>query len=239
MVKNHMKRIATPKTWMIGRKESKFITRPKPGPHSLQHGLSLSVAMRELLKVAKSAKEAKKIIKHKDVFVDKRKRVDEKYPIGIMDIVEFPQLEEQYRILLDRKGRLVAVKASAKEANTKLARVESKTKIKGGKTQLNLSDSRNIIIDKGKDTYSTGDTLQLSLPDQKITDHFKLEKGAVLLLVGGKHSGMVATIEEIKQSKIIIRAARNQKLETLKKHVFVVGKEKPVLESIKQLTQKK
>ncbi|MBW2996897.1 30S ribosomal protein S4e [Candidatus Woesearchaeota archaeon] len=233
MVKNHLKRIAAPKTWLIGRKESKFITRPMPGPHALKHAIALSVALREVLKVAKSAKEAKKIIQHKDVFVDKRKRTDVKYPVGIMDIVEFPQLEEQYRILLDRKGRLIAVKADIKEAGTKLARIESKTKTDGGKTQLNLFDGRNITVDK--DTYKTGDTIQLSLPDQKILNHFKFEKGALLLLVGGKHSGMIATIEDISQKKIVIKAAKDQKLETLKNHVFVVGKDKPALESIKKL----
>lgn len=235
MVKNHLKRIAAPKTWYIGRKESKFITRPMPGPHALHHAMALSVALRELLRVAKSAKESKKIIQHKDVFVDKRKRKDEKYPVGIMDIVEFPQLEEQYRILLDRKGRLTSVKADVKEAATKLARIESKTKISGGKTQLNLLDGRNIIVDK--DPYSTGDTLQLSLPDQKILDHFKPEKGALLMLIGGKHSGKIAAIEEVSKDKIIIKVAKNQTMETLKKHAFVIGKDKPALESIKKLAE--
>ena len=237
MVKNHLKRIAAPKTWLIGRKESKFVSRPSAGPHKLQHGMALSVAMREVLKVAKSAKEAKKIIKHKDVFVDKRKRIDERYPVGIMDVVEFPQLEEQYRLLLDRKGRMNAVKADAKEAATKLSRIESKTKVSKGKTQLNMFDGRNVLVDK--DTYKTGDTLQLSLPDQKIVNHFKLEKGMISILIGGKHSGMIATIEEISDKKVIIKAAKNQKFETLKKHVFVVGKDKPALYSISKLMSAK
>jgi small subunit ribosomal protein S4e len=228
-----MKRIAAPKTWNIGRKESTFITRPKPGPHMFKYSMALSVVMRELIKVARTAKEAKQIIKTKDVFVDKRKRNDEKCPVGLMDVIEFPQIEEQYRVLLDRKGRLTAVKATAKEASTKLARIESKTRIAGGKTQLNLSDGRNIIVDK--ELYKTGDTLHLALPDQKIIEHLKFEKGAMLLLIGGKHSGMIATIEEISQNKIIIKAAKNQKFETLKRHAFVIGKEKPALDSIKEL----
>jgi small subunit ribosomal protein S4e len=228
-----MKRIAAPNTWLIGRKESKFITRSRPGPHQLRYSMPLSIVMRELIKVSRSAKEAKQIIKIKDVFVDKRRRTDEKYPVGIMDIIEFPQLEEHYRILLDRKGRLNAVKAGPKEAGTKLARIESKTRIKGGKTQLNMSDGRNIIVDK--DEYSTGDTLQLSLPDQKILSHIKFEKGMLILLVGGKHSGMIATMEDLNQNKIILKASKNQKLETLKKHAFVIGKETPALDSIKQL----
>ncbi|MBU2561297.1 MAG: 30S ribosomal protein S4e [Nanoarchaeota archaeon] len=237
MVKNHMKRIAAPRTWRINRKESKYITRPKPGPHKLQHGMPLSVVIRELIKFAKTAKDAKQILKTKDVFVDKRKRDDERYPVGLMDIIEFPQLEDYYRMLLDGKGKIAAIKATAKEANTKLSRIESKTKVKGGKTQLNLFDGRNITVDK--DDYKVGDTVQLSLPEQKILDHLKLEKGALLMLIGGKHSGTIAKIEDISKNVITLRSSKNQKFETLKRHAFVVGKDKPALDSIKQLTAAK
>jgi small subunit ribosomal protein S4e len=229
-----MKRIAAPKTWNIDRKVSTFITRPRPGPHTFDYGMPLSVVMRELLKFARTAKEAKRILSLKDVFVDKRKRTDDKYPVGIMDVIEFPQLEEQYRILLDVKGRLVAVKVNAKEAGVKLSRIEGKTKLGKGRTQLNMSDGRNITVDK--DEYKVGDTLQISLPDQKIVDHFKLDKGMTVLLVGGKHSGMIAKMEEISEHKIIIKSG-NQKFETLKKNAFVVGKDKPALDSIKQPKQ--
>ena len=88
------------------------------------------------------------------------------------------------------------------------------------------------------------------MPEQKILNHLKLETGALLLLVGGKHAGMIATmvnglilqdiLEEINDKKIIIKTSKNQKFETLKKHAFVIGREKPALDSIKQLmTQKK
>jgi len=236
MVKNHLKRIAAPKTWKIDRKENTFITQPKPGAHNKDYSMPLSLALRELLKVAKSAKEAKQIIKIKDVFVDKRKRVDERFPVGVMDIIEFPQLEEQFRLLLDAKGRLTAVKSGPKESGIKLSRIESKTKLAGGKTQLNMNDGRNIII-VDKDPYKTGDTLQLALPEQKIMDHFKLEKGASVMLIGGKHSGMLAKIDEISGKKVIIKTAKNQKHETLRRHTFVIGKDKPALDCFKELSK--
>jgi small subunit ribosomal protein S4e len=234
MTKNHLKRIAAPKTWNIDRKLTTFITRMNPGAQKKEHSMPLSLVLRELIKVARTSKEAKKVIHSKDVFVDKRKRRDDKHPVGLMDILEFPQLEEQHRILLDKKGRLTAIKANQKEAATKLCKISSKTRVKGNKTQLNTSDGRNILVDK--DTYNAGDTVQISLPEQKIQEHFKLDKGASLLLVGGKHSGMVAKIEEISGNKIIIKSS-NQKFETLKKHAFVVGKDAPALDTIKQLTK--
>jgi len=236
MPRSHLKRIAAPKSWAIARKETKYVMRPKPGPHKLEQGMPLSVAIRELVKVAKTNREAKQIIKLKDVFVDKRKRTDEKYPVGLMDIIEFPQLEEQYRIVFDRKGKLAAIKADSKEAATKLARIESKSKIAGGKIQLHLSDGRNITVDK--DVYKIGDTLQLGLPEQKITDHFKLDKGMMIMLVGGKHTGMIATAEEIAKDKIIIKAGKGR-YEVMKQHAFVIGTDKPAIDSIKHLMAEK
>ena len=39
----HLKRIAVPKSWPIKRKENKWIARPMPGPHSLNHSISLNI----------------------------------------------------------------------------------------------------------------------------------------------------------------------------------------------------
>jgi small subunit ribosomal protein S4e len=235
MPRSHLKRLAAPKTWNIERKTTKYIARPLPGAHPFEYSMPISLAIRELIRICRTAKEAKRIIKHKDVFVDKVKRSNHKYPVGFMDVVEFPQLEEQYRILIDEKGRLIAVKADKKEAGLKLSKIRSKTKISGGKTQINLSDGRNIIADK--DTYSVGDTLVISLPDQKITDTLKFEKGALAILIGGKHAGAVAKLEEISGAKIIIKGAKNQRFETAREYAFVVGKDKPALDSIKNLTK--
>lgn len=237
MVKNHLKRIAAPNTWKINRKEAKFITRANPGPHNFCRSIPLSVFIRELVKVAKTAKEAKQIVKIKDVFVDRKIRKDTHHPVGLMDVVSFPQLDENYRVLLDKKGKLTAVKAAPKEAGTKLSRIESKSKISGGRIQLNLIDGRNVIVEN--DTYKTGDTVQLSLPDQKITSHIKFEKNALVFLIGGSRSGAFARIEEISQNKITLKSAKNTKFETLKKYAFVVGTDKPVLDSIAQLSASK
>ncbi len=236
MVKLHLKRISAPKTWHIDRKENKFVTRPLPGAHSLEYGMSLSLAMRELMKVAKTSKEVKQIIKIKDVFVDKRKRVDKKVPVGLMDVVEFPQIEEQYRMLLDSKGRLTAVPIDKKESSVKISRIENKTKIAGGKVQLNMFDGRNIIIDD--DSYKVGDTLEFSLPDQKIKTHLKFDKGASILLIAGKHKGSIGKVEEVLGNKILIKSGKD-KFETLKRYAFVIGQDKPLYSCFKTLSEKK
>jgi small subunit ribosomal protein S4e len=79
MAKNHLKSIAAPKTWYISRKERKYIARQNPGAHKLAYSMPLSLVMNELTKVAKTAREIKYIISKKDVFVDKKKRIDERH----------------------------------------------------------------------------------------------------------------------------------------------------------------
>lgn len=226
-MKNHLKRLAIPKTWHLKRKETKWITRPKPGAHPISMGMSLSVFMRKLAKVAKTSKEVKNVLNTKEVLVDGAKRKDPRMPVGLMDSISFPQINEHYRVLLDFKGRLTAVSMSGEDAKTKLSRVESKTLQKKGKVQLNMSDGRSLLIDK--DEYKVGDSLLLNLPDQKIKSHFKLEKGAQVFLIGGKHAGALGSVEDISGQKIIFKGKSSDSYETAKKYAFVVGKDKPMI----------
>ncbi len=236
MVKRHLKRISAPKTWNIDRKSSTFVTRPDPGAHPLDYSMSLSLAMRELIKVAKTAKEVRQILKIKDVFVDKKKRGESKLPVGIMDVIEFPQLEEQYRILLDTKGRLTAVAIDKKEASVKLSRIVGKSKVAKGKVRLNTNDGRCITVDK--DLYKVGDSLELSLPGQEIKTHLKLEKGVSILLIGGSHMGALGKVEDIVENKILVKSMNNEKFETLKRYAFVIGNDKPLYDCFKNIAKK-
>ena len=240
MVKNHLKRIAAPQTWRIARKKSTFITRPKPGAHSRAHSISLSILMRELTKVTKSSKEVKYVIHKKEVLVDGTKRHDPKLPVGIMDVVEFPQLAETFRVSLDEKGKLNAIPISDKEKNLKVCMIVNKQwiklkglKNKGTKLQIQLNDGRNILLDDDKAGYKTGDSLLLEVPSQKIKECLKFEKGAIVFLLGGKHAGSLGLIEEIFDKNIIFQTQSNEKYETSKKYAFIVGKKDPKITVVK------
>ena len=65
MGKNHLTRLAAPKSWQIKRKGLKFITKALPGPHSLDTGISFNTMFIEILNYAKTAREVKKIFQHK------------------------------------------------------------------------------------------------------------------------------------------------------------------------------
>jgi small subunit ribosomal protein S4e len=125
--------------------------------------------------------------------------------------------------MLDANGRLRYVKISAEEASWKLVRVEGKTTLKGGKTQLNLHDGRNMLVDDPKE-FNTGDSIKLSLPDQEVLEHIKFEDGVRCYLIGGTHVGEMASMKEriVKRSSMPNEVAFDE-FGTTEVNVFAVG----------------
>ena len=158
-----------------------------------------------------------------------------------MDVLDIPKTEESYRVLLDRKGRLQL--KLIEDASAKLSKIVNKTTIKGGKTQLNLHDGKNVIIEE--DAYSVGDVICLKVPEQEIVEVYPLQEGATILVTGGKHTGELGTVSEIIENKstnpntIIIKNSANDEFLTLKEYAFVVGTDAPVIDllEVNQWTQ--
>ncbi len=229
MVKNHLKSLNAPKSWPIHKKENVWVARPNPGAHKLKEGISLLLAMKELLKYAKTKREVRHILNNKIIEVDGKRRKDLDHLVGLMDVITAPDLKESHRVLFNSKGKLIVHKIDDAESKLKISRITGKTLLKG-KMQLNTSDSRNIFVDK--DDYKVGDSLLIELPSQKIKAHLKLEKGAMIYLTGGKHIGSVGNIESLEGKKLTFKT-NGEVYETLNKFAFVVGKDKPVLTLLK------
>ena len=189
--------------------------------------IPLSVVMKNMLKCAKTTREVKKLLKSNEILVDGRRVEEHCFPVGLMDVVSLKPSNEHYRVVFDEKGRLAALKIDAKEAKLKISRVRKKTLLKGGKMQLNLSDSRNITIDKGD--YKLGDSVVIEIPSQKIVNQFRLEKGASILLIAGKHIADSGIVEKAGAYVIIYKNEKGETKTTSRKYAFVTGKEKPAL----------
>ena len=76
MAKNHMVRLAAPKTWPIKRRTSIFITKQNAGPHSLALSIPLNIMLKEVLGSAKNTREAKKLLNSNEVAIDCKQRSD-------------------------------------------------------------------------------------------------------------------------------------------------------------------
>ena len=61
-----MKRIATPKSWMLSKLGGTWATRPSQGPHKLRECMPLSIILQHKLKYAMNGRECKVILNDKD-----------------------------------------------------------------------------------------------------------------------------------------------------------------------------
>jgi len=226
MGKKHLKRLVAPRTWRIERKTTTFITRPNPGAHSYELGMSLNLIFKDLLSYCKTSKEVKGILHDKEVLVDGERRKDPRFMVGFMDTLSIPVIKEDFRILLDKKGKLNLIKIKKNEADLKLSKIIGKKVLGKNKVQLNLSDGRNILVKENK--YNVSDSLLIKVPEQEIKESVKLEKGAIVILTGGKHIGISGEVDEIINNVITINIG-DEKIQTKRNYAFAIGNKKPLI----------
>jgi small subunit ribosomal protein S4e len=224
-----LKRRAAPRAWKIPRKGTKWVLRVAPGPHAQDASIPLLMVLRELRGYARTAREARTILREGSVKVDGTVVHDPARGVGLMDTVSFATSpDEHFRVLLDARGKLVLVSVPAAEATTKLGRVSRKTTVTGGKIQVTLHDGRNLLA-PAKSAWRVGDSLTLSVPDQKVKGHLPLQPGALAYVAGGSHVGQLARVEriEVRNSPEPNRVHFTEGFSTIKKYVFVVGTDAP------------
>jgi len=218
----HLKRLNAPKTWDLPRKKTVFVTKSNPGKVA-DLSLPLDAVLRDVLGKVRTKKEVNYVLTFGEILVNGQRRKNRRYPVGFMDILTIPKLDEHYILLINPRNKLYFKKLSKKEAETRLVKLTNKTRTRQG-LQLNCLDGTNLLVKK--DGYSTGDTLVLHTQDNKPVDHFKLEKGATVLLYKGKHAGTVTRVENIEQDKLYFKI-NDQLRHTEKDYAIVIGKDKP------------
>ncbi len=228
----HQKRLSAPKTYKVPRKVAKWVVKPSPGPHN-KEAIPLLIVIRDFLKLADTAREARRIIGAGEVLVDGVVRKDYKFPVGLFDVVTIPKLDKSYRILFDEKGRYVP--KEIEDADLKLYKIVNKTLVRGGKVQLNLFDGTNILA---SNDYKTKDSLLLKIPEKEIVDHLKFEEGALVMITGGSHAGEIGRLKEYKVVRssapnLVTVEGEERDITTIEDYVFVIGKkdsDKPVID---------
>ena len=238
--KKHLKRKPAPKFWPIHRKEAVWTVKPKPGPHPLSRCIPLALVVRDILKLARTRKEAKTIISQGKIEVNGKVQREELFPIGLMDVISIPEIEKAYRILPSKEG-LFLHSIGTDEAEFKLCRIEDKTVVRGGHIQLNIHDGTSTLIrvenpkKPEEDIYQTLDTLKLSIPEQEIIGRMKLTVGASAIFIGGKNIGKygkITAIEEKPNQKrrdllVTIEDKNGNRFQTTLNFVFVLGDTEP------------
>jgi small subunit ribosomal protein S4e len=221
----HMKRIVVPTAVPIhDKKGSEWMIKAHPGPHPREMAIPLGVLLRDVLKVARTGREVHRILTNRLVRVDGSVRVEEKFPVGLMDVISFPESKKHYRLLLDSKGRLEPSEIKDAESASKTGKVVKKHTIRKGKINVTLHDGRNLVTDNH---VKVGDSVVVSLPKVELKTHLKREKGSKCLIVEGKHAGSIVSLKEIIQRKggkpsEALVAKGNDEFITVANYLFVV-----------------
>jgi len=233
---HHLKRVGSPKSWGISRKAEKFVTKTSPGPHN-KNALPIVVWARDLMGIVRNMKEAKHVLRERQIIVNGRPVRHADMGIGIFDIVSIPKSGKHYRILRDKKGRHISVPIDEEAASSRLVKITNKTIVKGGKTQLNLRDGSNVITDR---QFKSGDSIVLSLKEgekDQIIEHFPFQAGNMAMIIGGKHSGVVGRITEripvpgSLPNRVVFKDEQNgETFETIEEYVVMVGRESPAID---------
>ncbi|MDY6930608.1 MAG: 30S ribosomal protein S4e [Halobacteriota archaeon] len=224
----HQKRISAPRSWAIKRKEHYWAVKPSPGPHPVEYSVPLLLIIRDYLGLADTSREAKKILNEGKINVNGKVVKDHKLPVGIFDIISIPLNGKHYRVLTDSRGRLKLTQISAESSKSKLCRVNNKTTVKGGKTQLNMHDGRNII---SSDDIKAKDSVIISIPENDIIKRYPYQEGSYAMVMGGRHSGEIGIIKSIKVLKssspnLVFITKGEKQIDTIEDYVFIVGEDK-------------
>ena len=227
-----LKRQMAPTFWGIDRKRKRFVITVRPGLHSKNNSIPTAVLLRDTLNKVKTLREAKSSIYGGKVKIDGITQKSLHHSIGLMDVIELEGTTDVYRLVPKQGHILEPIKIDPAEKSKKLAKVKSKTTIKGGKTQLGFHDGRTIITDI---SANIDDSCLIQIPEQKILDVIKFEKNSQVIVTRGINTGSIGLINEIKQGtftlpKRISIIIDDNTVEIPVTITMVVGKEKPVIQ---------
>jgi len=242
-----LKRNPAPRFWPIPRKQFTWVIKPSPGAHSLKNCLPISLIIRDILELAKTRKEAKKIVTQGKVYIDGKVRRKDDFPIGLMDVISFIGLNKYYRLVPSHKGLFVN-SIDKEEAKFKLFRVENKTILKNNNIQYAFHDGSTILFKTEDSTklpqvsYETFDVLKLSIPEKEIIEQLKTEEDNIAVITGGKNIGKHGKIVEIektvakkrKNALVMIEDEIGKRYQTIMDFIFVIGKTKSLI-SLKEV----
>jgi len=194
----------------IERKGTKYIVRSSS---HLDNSVPLLIAVRDILGLAKTAREVKHMIQTRLLKINGRLVEDFKESIKLFNILE---ADKTYVLSLLPTKKFVF--EETKDSDTRLVKVINKRLVSKGLFQLNLHDGSNILT---KDKINVGDSLILDF-SSKIKKHIQIDKGKEVFVFSGKYAGHKGKVESISDSSITIKFKDKEDLAVLKSSQVIV-----------------
>lgn len=224
--RKHLKRLNTPKHWMLSKMDGVWAPRPSQGPHKLRECLPIILILRNRLKYALTGKETKQICMERHVKIDGKVRTDPTFPAGFMDVVDIPAANDTFRLIFDPKGRFVLHRIKDEEKSYKLARVKSLGVTLKKVPYCVTHDGRTIRYPDP--LIKVNDTVKIDIASGKILDFYHLNAGKVAMITKGRNAGRVGTIVHFEKHPgafdiCTVRDAAGNSFATRSENVFVIG----------------
>ncbi len=205
----HQTRATVSKKLPIHRKGTKYVARASI---DLQNSVPVVVAIRDILKLASTAKEVKEMIKQKLLKINGKNVKDLKDSIKLLDIFE---ADRTYVLTLTTNGKFAFEETGTKE---RICKVIGKKLVRGGKIQINLHEGSNILSDE---KIGINDTIYLNLAG-KIVKHTPIQKSKECIIISGKYIGKKGLIKNVEEKKVEVHIQDKGKLVNLEKKEVMV-----------------
>ncbi len=206
----HLTRAQSSRKLPVKRKGTKYIAR------ALSHkneSVPVVVAVRDILKLAGTAREVKYMIQKKLLKINGKEVKDMKESIRIFNI--FTAGGKNYRLSILPSKRFFL---SETNESKRVVKVVGKTLLKNGAVQLNLHDGTNILE---KEKTRINDSLEIDFSG-KIVGKIAFEKGKNAFVFSGKSAGKFGKLEEVNGGKAKIKL-EEKTVELNKSHLIVTG----------------
>merc|ERR1712035_125704 len=233
--KKHLKTLAAPHHWMLPKTGGVHAFRPSSGPHKLRECLPLAILIRNRLKYALNGNECQKIMQGRMIKVDGKIRTDMEYPAGFMDVISIEKTNENFRLIYDTKGRFIVNRITAEETSYKICRVKKVFVEKNNVPFLVTHDGRSIRYPNPD--CKVGDTIELDLASNKISNWVKFDTGNMCQVIGGKNIGRMGTIQSRERHPgsfdiVNVKDAAGHVFATRASNIFLLGKGNKALVSL-------
>ncbi len=188
----HQTRQETTKRLPIKRKGTKYIARPFS---DISDSVSVVMAVRDMLGLAKNSKEVDKMIAQKILKINGKEVKDRHESIKLFNIFE---AGKSYVLKLSETRKFYFEETKDKE---RLCKIVGKKLLGKNKIQLNLHDGSNIL---GDAKMKIGDSLYLDFSN-KIKKHVALEKGKEVFITAGRYEGQSGKVESVEGKNIALK----------------------------------
>ena len=224
--KKHLKRLNAPKHWNMAKMAGVWAPKPSAGPHKQRECLPVAIILRERLKYALTGKECQQICMERCVKIDGKVRTDYNYPAGFMDIVELEKSGDRFRLLYDTKGRFVLHRVEKDESQFKLCRIQ-KVYVTAKKVPVAVThDGRTLRYPDP--SVKVNDTVKVDISSGKMSEIFKFEMGALVMVTKGHNCGRVGQLVHLEKhdgsfSIVTVKDKKGNTFATRQSNVFIIG----------------